>query len=216
MGNLVCGIGINDTSLCGPSCTSRSSAQGKVYLPEYDMWKTMITRCSDKEKSRRPSSKDSQCAEQWLHRYNFQKWYFQHEHFTDNSGKTLQLDKDLLYINIIIYDPDTCLLIPQYVNSVFRSGTRTEIPWVYYNNHLKSKPYRASVFYDGKHYEAGTYSTALEGHLAAQLMKIETLTLLQNRYSEEDFVDSRVLDSIEIRKNLLLKYNSKKRVCQLF
>lgn len=188
-----------------------------MYLPDYDMWKGMLLRCfSEKERVRRPSSKESTCTEEWKHRKNFQEWYFQHEIFTDSCGKTLQLDKDILFVNNNIYSPTTCILVPQYVNTVFRFSTSTEIPWVYFKSKLKSKPYRASVYYQGKHYEAGFYETALEGHLAAQKMKIHTLELLASDYAKEQSCDQRVFDAVEVRIKLLKKYNSKKRVCKLF
>lgn len=217
MSNLVCGVGINDKSLCGPTCTQRSSPTGKIYLPDYDMWKGMLLRCfSEKEKLRRPGSKNPTCVESWLHRYEFQQWYFNHKVFKDTEGNTLQLDKDILFTNNHIYGPDTSILVPNYVNAVFRCGTCTEFPWVYYKSHLKSKPYRASVYYHGKHYEAGSYSNALDGHLSAQLMKIYTLELLIKDYEKELWKDERVFDAIETRIKLLMKYNTKRRVCNLF
>lgn len=122
MNNLVCGVGINDKSLCGPTCTPRSSPTGKTYLPDYDMWKGMLIRCfSEKEKLRRPGSKNPTCDDMWLYRHKFQEWYFSHETFKDINGNTLHLDKDILFINNHIYGPDTSLLVPNYVNAVFRS-----------------------------------------------------------------------------------------------
>lgn len=205
---LVCGVGINDVTLCGPACYRDSSGR-KVSLPDYEMWKGMLLRCfSDKEKSRRPACLNSSCSDEWKIRYNFQKWYFSHTEHYANDGTKLHLDKDIiLYGNTL--SEELCCLVPQYLNQGIRDATRAEIPWVRYVDKPKQlnplkKPWRASVFNQGKHIELGMFSTHTEAHKAAQLCKASViLNTLLPLYREEKCYREEVEEGLLYRVTIL-------------
>jgi len=213
--------GINDSDICGPGTFKLN---GKQYLiPEYDMWKSMIRRCfSEKEQARRPMSKTPICSDEWTYRSNFQHWYLSQPSYYDHQGVKLQLDKDLLYFNNFLYSKDTCVLIPNYLNILFKKSSRTEIPWVYKKgksqnmvNELRN-PYRASVYHQGKHIELGFFSSALEGHLAAQLVKIDCIQKTKLRYaSEEAYVNPIVVSRLDAICDHILQHHNRGKVFNL-
>jgi len=205
---LVYGNGVNDTNISGPAAYRRDGRL--IHYPEYEMWKGMLLRSfSQREKVRRPACVDSLCCEDWKLRSNFQRWYFSFTEHLANDGSKLHLDKDLLFIGNNLYSPETCCLIPNYLNLSIRDGTRTDVPWVRYVqkpdmvNPLK-KPWRASVYNEGKHIELGMFSTQAEGHYFAQICKANVLeTSVLPRYVEEKSVNNSVVEALILRVDLL-------------
>jgi hypothetical protein len=183
----------------------------------------MIRRCfSQAEQARRPMSKTPICSKEWIYRSNFQRWYFSQPTHYDCVGQKLQLDKDLLYFNNSLYSEDTCVLIPKYLNFLFKKSSRTEMPWVYKQeksqnmiNELR-RPFRASVYHQGKHIEVGFFTTALEGHLAAQLIKIDCIQRTKMRYvQDEPIVNPVVVSRLDFICDHILAYHHRKKVFNL-
>jgi hypothetical protein len=208
---LIQGVGVNDSYLCGPACYYNSEGR-KVNYPDYEMWKGMILRCfSEKEKVRRSACQDSHCSEDWKHRFNFQKWYFSNKGFVANDGTKLHLDKDLLFVGNNLYSDETCCLIPHYLNMTVRDSSRARTPWVRQvpakgSNSILKKPWRASVYNEGKHIELGFFSTEVEAHNAAQYCKSNVLLdYVIPKYQTERFCDDRVVDALVFRAELLVK-----------
>ena len=85
----------------------------------YRAWGSML---------RRVVGKDSTCyrgcsvCEEWLCYQNFAKWW--HENYYD-CGEKLELDKDIKVVNNKLYSPDTCLLVPHSINSLFCKSTKS-------------------------------------------------------------------------------------------
>ena len=217
----VYGVGINDRSVCGPG--SFKVAEGKWEMfPEYQMWKGIMNRCfSDKEKSRRPACLESRCCDEWKYRSNFQNWYHNQKYRVDSTGKTLQIDKDILFVNNQIYSSETSVLVPQYVNLSVRKLS-TDVPWVSKTpkgprmlNDFR-KPWQYSILCGDITYKRCALPTQLDAHLEAQIHKINYLYEIIERYSKEDCYDPRVEQGIINRINILQKAHHKKRICRIF
>ena len=106
--NKVFGVGINDLGL-GP--------KDKVYTK----WCDMLKRCySDKY----PTYALTVVCGAWLYLSNFSRWLQTQAHWD-----ILELDKDILG-NGLEYSPETCVLVPHYINSllVTRTNARGEYP----------------------------------------------------------------------------------------
>lgn len=183
---IVEGVGINDLSLCGPHYVWCPEKQDSVATPEFRMWYQMIRRSfSEALKKSLPSLSTSTCSEEWLHRINFQKWYFDQGIYFDNSGKTLSLDKDILFLGNNCYSKETCVLVPQYLNAALRDLTipkSSGLPmWAFYrkpthdmvNEH--NQPYGSRVICLGKAHKVGFFYLPEEAHFAAQLVKASCL-----------------------------------------
>lgn len=101
---------------------------GKKYssnTKEYKIWNAMMRRCfSEKHKDKHPSYTDVICCDEWFLYENFYEWL----HKQDNFNNWLYeygwaIDKDILVKGNKIYSPETCLLVPQKVNSLFIKRT---------------------------------------------------------------------------------------------
>lgn len=97
------------------------SCNGKA-IKEYRAWQGMLVRCfSDKYKFKKPTYKDVTCCEDWLIFENFLDWVKEQENYPyyQNNDVNWQLDKDILVKGNKIYSPETCLIVPSKVNSLF-------------------------------------------------------------------------------------------------
>ena len=99
---------------------------------EYYTWKHMLERCfSAKFKASKPTYMNASCCKQWLNYSAFCNWLYDQDNFeTWMSLEYSCLDKDILIKGNKLYSPDTCLLVPSNVNTLFvkRNGDRGLLP----------------------------------------------------------------------------------------
>ena len=88
---------------------------------EYDIWRSVLTRCFDKKfKEKHPTYQDVTCCKEWLLFENFYEWLHSQPNFDKwLNGKMWAIDKDILVKGNKKYSPDTCCLVPQYINGLF-------------------------------------------------------------------------------------------------
>ncbi len=84
----------------------------------YEVWRGMLRRCYDnKRQIIQPTYKGCAVCEEWHNFQNFAKWY--EEHYYEIEGQRMHLDKDILVKGNKIYSPQTCIIVPQTINSLF-------------------------------------------------------------------------------------------------
>lgn len=107
------GVGINDADYrVAIRKTVNKVTTTEFECPYYKRWSEMLKRCySSKYLKLKPTYKDCYVCEDWLLFSNFRKWMVRQ----DWVSKCL--DKDLLFKENKQYSPDTCIFIPQRVNS---------------------------------------------------------------------------------------------------
>ena len=115
---------------------------------EYNTWREMLRRCYDEEtKEKHPTYKNVTCCKEWLLYENFYEWLHEQENFEKwINDKRSALDKDILVKGNKIYSPDTCCLVPQYVNTLFikKDANRGDLPiGVFYN--IKQQRYYVMI-----------------------------------------------------------------------
>lgn len=99
------------------------------YIDSYRTWQNMLQRCYDDEfKIKHSTYKHCEVCEEWLYYSNFKKWYEENYYIVDNER--MSLDKDILVKGNKIYSPDTCVFVPQKINSLFtkRDNDRGDFP----------------------------------------------------------------------------------------
>jgi hypothetical protein len=80
----------------------------------YEAWSGMKRRCTDeKYKKRQPTYVDVDASSEFKDFTKFHDWWYKQ---AGHSIPDIQLDKDLLIKGNKIYSPETCLLIPSFVN----------------------------------------------------------------------------------------------------
>ena len=87
----------------------------------YRMWSNMIGRCyNNSGRDRDISYLDCEVDERWHLYKNFKEWVCSQENY--EQWKSLDkkgIDKDILIKGNRIYSPDTCCLVPGYINNLF-------------------------------------------------------------------------------------------------
>ena len=84
----------------------------------YKVWNSMLERCySNKSLIHNPTYKDCTVCREWHCFANFEKWFDENYYEIDNE--TMCLDKDILVKGNKIYSPETCIFVPQRINTLF-------------------------------------------------------------------------------------------------
>ncbi|MBC5836796.1 hypothetical protein [Flavobacterium muglaense] len=95
-----------------------TSVDGKN-IKSYEKWRDMLRRCNcEKTLIKHPSYKDCYVCDEWHNYQNFAKWYY------ENNIEEYQLDKDILKKDNKCYSPETCLFVPQRINSLFTNDSK--------------------------------------------------------------------------------------------
>ena len=137
---------------------------------EYDIWYQMIHRCYNpinKYYEIYGGAGVSVCT-RWFNFSNFLEDLRKMENYDKlMAGEKYQLDKDMLQPNTTckVYSPDTCLLVPSYVNTaeIYRRNIdNKEVKYngVYDTGCLGNRGYIARIFLNNKNQNLGTYDDA--------------------------------------------------------
>lgn len=111
----VCGVGIVSDRI--------PIMDGNKKIKEYTIWSGIINRCT-KDNSSNRSKTYASCSvcDEWLFFPNFYQWITaqsNYEKWKNNTG--WHLDKDIIIKGNKVYSPETCCLVPHYINTIFKS-----------------------------------------------------------------------------------------------
>lgn len=155
-----------------------------IHKNSYRMWYNMMFRCYNKKaQEKNKNYKPCYVCDEWLCYENFEKWY--NENYYEVDNEVMSLDKDILIHNNIIYSPNTCLIIPQKINSIFikAKSTRGEYPiGVYKYEKYKKKKFIAYSNKNNKRYFLGYYKTPEEAFQAYKEFKEDYIKEIANEY----------------------------------
>ena len=163
LNKIVEGIGINDS----PFVVQPIISEKQIKHPAYSVWRDMLVRCySNRLKEKSPSYIGVTCCEEWLLFTNFAKW------FKNNYIEGYQLDKDILVKGNKTYSPNTCIFVPQKINSflTLRGNDRGNFPL---GVDLHNGKFQAAIKISGKRIYLGTFNTKEEAHRTWQKAKLE-------------------------------------------
>lgn len=97
--------------------------------PQYSTWKSMIERSYDEKIHKRELTYiGCSVSEEWHNFQNFATWY--DENYYEVEGERMDLDKDILVKGNKIYSPETCVFVPQRINTLFTKSNamRGDLP----------------------------------------------------------------------------------------
>lgn len=164
-----------------------SKVDGKI-TDAYNVWHDMIRRCySETAKEKFPAYYHICMVSKLWHNYQtFAEWFDNNKY---NVGGRLHIDKDILFPGNKMYNPETCLLVPQRINMLF-----VNLP----NKHglpngiglTNTKKYTAS--YNGKH--LGTYDTLKEAYKVYAHGKEDAIKQIANEY--KDIIPLKLYDAL--------------------
>lgn len=132
----ICGIGVVGLENIYPNIDLE-------YKKSYDKWRGMITRCyNEKSLAKAPTYRGCTVSEEWLFYPNFKKWF--DENWYEIEGQRMHLDKDILHKGNKIYSSDTCIIVPERINTMFThcDANRGDLP-IGVNYLKKEGKYRA-------------------------------------------------------------------------
>ncbi len=164
---------------------------------EYHKWEAMLRRCfDDKLKERQPTYKDVTCCERWLCFVNFlEDFEILKQEYNWSKDEKLQLDKDILHRGNKIYSLENCVLVPNWINTLFvkTDASRGAYPiGVSYDKH--NKKYQTHCSIDRKLTRLGLYNTIEEAFNAYKQAKEQEIKRIANDCVSKGFMskDSRL------------------------
>lgn len=178
--DLICGIGINDSK-------GFVSRHKKHPIKSYEAWVSMLHRCYTDVKS---AYKDCTVCDEWLIYSNFEKWFNDPK---NGYREGYDLDKDILVPGNRVYSPDTCLIVPPYINALFIRPHKTKangLP-IGVNSERKGK-YKAAVRMEGKDRHLGTYSSPQEAFFAYKTEKEKYI----QKVAAESFLRGDIIEKV--------------------
>ena len=165
-----------------------------VLTKEYVLWHSMLVRCySDTYKKKHPTYEGCEVSE------NF-KYY---EYFYDWCNKQIgfgvdgfELDKDLLVKGNRVYSENSCVFIPQEINSLLTKSDKTRgkhpigVSW-----HKRDKVFMATVSKNkGKRERLGYFKTELEAYNVYKEAKESFVKEQANKWKSQ--IDERAYNAL--------------------
>lgn len=187
MRKTVYGVGINDA----PHVIEIRQNGNRITEPCHTSWWSMLRRAYDsKFHSKQPTYIDVTVCPEWLMYSGYRKWWL--ENHTDGFA----LDKDLLHPGNTVYSPDTCIYIPQWLNSftIDSGATRGEWPiGVHFNKRAGKFQAYCNNRAIGKLQHLGFFSNPESAHMAWKQYKLELADELKPRM---DSIDKRIYPNV--------------------
>lgn len=173
----------------------------------YGTWRSMLVRCYCPEYQEwKPSYKGCYVCEDWLNFQNFTKWFYENMP-PEGEGIRYQLDKDLLFAGNKEYSPEKCVIIPDFINSTFKSAPvkSGSLPrgvvlsqGKYYTSQIRDR-----ITHGEKSKYLGIFLNKEDAHKAWQVAKLEVLENRLGMYLSTGYIDDRVVEVIKQRITLL-------------
>lgn len=186
---LVYGVGINDM----PKGSCSETVYGKSVLHLfYIKWRNMLIRCySAKFHKTNPAYIGCSVCEEWKTLSKFKEWLDRQP----LERHSWSLDKDLLFTENHIYSPETCILVPSWLNNfvIERGASRGKyMIGVYWNKQVKK--FQSSVKDGtGRPKHLGLFTDELSAHLAWKAAKLQ---IVHDRKDELNQIDHRLYDAL--------------------
>ena len=165
---------------------------GTKLTKEYSTWFGMLTRCYDEKfHKKQPTYRGCTVDEKWHNFQVFAKWF--EENYNPETMQGWQLDKDILVRENKLYSPETCIFVPQAINSMFTSSgkSKRDLPTgVYY---LRGR-YQVSTPTNDKSTYVGFYKTEEEAVAIHKIAKEKYMKEEADKW--KPYIDSRVYEAM--------------------
>ena len=160
---------------------------------EYDLWKSMLTRCYDpKFHIRRPTYIGCTVSENFKNFQYFAEWCNNQIGF---GNRGWQLDKDILLIGNKGYNENICVFVPSQLNSLLinKSNYRGEEPVGVQLKSARNK-YVARISIGGERKWLGTFDNEDDAFNSYKICKEYNIKEMAHKY--EGLIDPRVYNCL--------------------
>ena len=183
---LVRGVGVNDSTYC-----VQPEIDGvKVMCPAYDAWKSILSRCYDKNRhEKQPTYAGIKLSDDWRSFMSFRRWWIK------NQVDGWQIDKDIIGDGIE-YSPNSCVFIPQSLNKFTVGSEAIRGKWpigVHFRVDLGKFQATCGNPISGRRENLGFFSCPDEAHNAWLERKLQLALELK---SQMDCIDMRIYPRI--------------------
>ena len=155
------------------------------HTPEYHAWSNMLTRCySETWQKNYDTYKKCSVCEEWHNFQNFAKWY--NENYYEVEGDIMCLDKDILKKGNKLYSPETCVFVPNRINTLFvkKDKNRGEYPIGVSYNKMRKK-FATGVSIDHKRVGLGYFKTPMEAFYVYKKHKENYVKKVANEFKDK-------------------------------
>lgn len=195
------GIGINDSITPVQKFEYLGYVNGKKkqkliwVCPHYTKWKQMLERCyCPKKHAKFPNYKDCTVTDEWLLFSNFREWSISQG--MCSNKQSLTLDKDILVEGNKCYSPETCIYVPNKINTFILDNfkNRGDLPLGVNLNKSKTR-YEAwcRTPYERRSIYLGVYDCPVEAHNVWKNTKYEFAKSLCKDYNLPDNVTEAIV-----------------------
>lgn len=155
-----------------------------AYFKIMHRWHSMLKRCYSTA-GKYPTYEGVKVCDEWLTFSNFRNWVLE-----QHGWEVLELDKDILLEDNKIYSPETCVMVPSYINKGFnfKIGKLKG----FYDTSSKTPKWIVTCIVDGKQLYLGRYITKEEAYEVWKVKKIENLFNLYEMYKKDEFYIEKV------------------------
>lgn len=157
----------------------------KIETVSYKEWTHMFRRCYLNSKEHKTYF-DCEVCKEWHNFQNFAEWWKNNVYYIKNE--TMALDKDILKKGNRIYSPETCVIVPQRINSLFikSNNIRGELPIgvTIQNNVVGEKKYKASFKRGSKSFHIGLFSNPMDAFNAYKYEKEKYIKEVAEEYKD--------------------------------
>ena len=150
----------------------------------HNTWKNMHERCyNPKYHEKRPTYENCTVCEEWHNYQAFAKW--DNENYYEVGDERMALDKDILKKGNKVYSPETCVYVPQSINSLFtkRDNERGDLPIGVSKNGNKFQARLSKG--NGKPIHLGLYDTPEEAFQAYKQAKEQFIKEVAEKYKSQ-------------------------------
>lgn len=165
----------------------------------YHTWYNMLMRCYDsKYHKKEPTYISCETSEEFLNFQNFGEWY--EENYYEIEGKRMHLDKDILVKHNKVYSPETCIFVPQTINSLFVKNNKNRGESVTGTSFTKDNKYMVNCWLfnpetgKSKGEYLGTYDTQEKAFEVYKYYKEKNIKQVADYY--KDLIPQKLYDAM--------------------
>lgn len=184
---LLYGVGINDDDRY---CVDENGN----YYPAYSAWVHMLKRCyDDRYQSTHQTYIGCYVDERW-HSYKAFRLWFEDEDRGYKDG--YELEKDIKVHGNKVYSPETCLVVPRFINTLFTKADKIRGNTMIGVTATKNGNYSARLAKGGEQVYLGRFATEMEAFLAYKSEKEKYIKEVADKYYNDGLIAKEVYDAL--------------------
>ena len=158
---------------------------GKEDRDIYNKWNSMFTRCYEASSDHNDFKYYMGCSvcEEWFNYQNFADWYTNNYYQIEN--RRMCLDKDILKKKNKIYSPETCCIVPDFINLLFGKLNTRKSKTLPIGVSKDANKYRAIIHINDEYHGLGFYDTPEEAFYVYKIVKENHIKEVADKYKTQ-------------------------------